>query len=120
LDQFDEPDGRYLDASKKILDSFLKQYGSESAYLDAEGKKLDQEETYKAIKEYLDKLNVGEWISINFQKNQIAPTSVTHDPKSGKCKMNIKLPVEYRAGRMSGVLDHEIGTHFLRKHNEKN
>lgn len=34
--------------------------------------------------------------------------------------MNIKLPVEYREGRMQGVLDHEIGTHFLRKHNEKN
>lgn len=50
----------------------------------------------------------------------MAPTSVTHDPKTGKCKMNIKLPVEYREGRMLGVLDHEIGTHFLRKHNEKN
>ncbi len=33
--------------------------------------------------------------------------------------MNIKLPCEYREGRMKGVLDHEIGTHFLRKHNEK-
>lgn len=33
--------------------------------------------------------------------------------------MNIKLPCEYREGRMIGVLDHEIGTHFLRKHNEK-
>lgn len=49
----------------------------------------------------------------------MAPTSVTHDPKTGKCKMNIKLPCEYREGRMIGVLDHEIGTHFLRKHNEK-
>ena len=49
----------------------------------------------------------------------MAPTSVTHDPKTGKCKMNIKLPCEYREGRMKGVLDHEIGTHFLRKHNEK-
>ena len=44
---------------------------------------------------------------------------MTHDPKTGKCKMNIKLPCEYRIGRMIGVLDHEIGTHFLRKHNEK-
>ena len=44
---------------------------------------------------------------------------MTHDPKTGKCRMNIKLPCEYRQGRMVGVLDHEIGTHFLRKHNEK-
>ena len=119
MEQFVEPDGQYLEIAKKILDSFLKEYGSESNYLDAEGRKLDQEETHKYIKDYLQALGVEEWISINFQKNQVAPTSVTHDPKTGKCKMNIKLPCEYREGRMIGVLDHEIGTHFLRKHNEK-
>lgn len=119
MEQFVEPDGQYLEIAKKILDSFLKEYGSESNYLDTEGRKLDQEETHKYIKDYLQALGVEEWISINFQKNQVAPTSVTHDPKTGKCKMNIKLPCEYREGRMIGVLDHEIGTHFLRKHNEK-
>ena len=41
LEQFDEPDGKYLDISKRILDEFLKEYGSESAYYEAEGKKLD-------------------------------------------------------------------------------
>ena len=87
--------------------------------MEQEGKILDQYETYDYIKDYLTKLGVEEWIQINFQKNQVAPTSVTHDPKSGKCKMNIKLPCEYRSGRMIGVLDHEIGTHFLRKHNDK-
>ena len=29
------------------------------------------------------------------------------------------LPVEYRANRIQGVLDHEIGTHFIRKYNDK-
>jgi len=33
--------------------------------------------------------------------------------------LNIKSPCEYRSGRILGMLDHEIGTHFLRKHNEK-
>ncbi len=33
--------------------------------------------------------------------------------------MNIKLPIQYREGRMMGVLHHEIGTHFLRKYNDK-
>ena len=88
--------------------------------MESEGKILDQYETYDYIKDYLQDLGVEQWIQINFQKNQVAPTSVTHDPKTGKCKMNIKLPCEYRQGRMIGVLDHEIGTHFLRKHNEKN
>lgn len=44
---------------------------------------------------------------------------VTHDPKTGKCYMNVKEGVKYRIGRMIGVLDHEIGTHYLRKHNER-
>jgi hypothetical protein len=26
----------------------------------------------------------------------VAPTSVTHDSKTGKCKLNIGLPIEYR------------------------
>ena len=46
LEQFEEPDGKYLKIATDILDSFLKEYGSESAYLDAEGRKLDQEETH--------------------------------------------------------------------------
>jgi len=50
----------------------------------------------------------------------VAATSVTHDPKTGKSKLNIRLPIEYRQGRILGVLDHEIGTHYLRKHNERN
>jgi hypothetical protein len=66
LEQFEEPNGDYLMAATKILDSFLAEYGSESAYLDAEGRKLDQEETHQAIKDYLDQLGVGEWISVNF------------------------------------------------------
>ena len=36
------------------------------------------------------------------------------------CKLNVKIPCEYHEDGMLGVLDHEIGTHFLRKHNEKN
>jgi hypothetical protein len=58
-------------------------------------------------------------LQIEFKSRQVAPTSVTHDPKTGKSKVNIRLPCEYREGRIMGVLDHEIGTHFLRRHNEK-
>ena len=79
-----------------------------------------EDETFEYIQTYLRQLGVEEYIHINFQENQVAPTSVTHDPKTGMCKMNIKLPCEYREGRMIGVLDHEIGTHFLRKYNDKN
>ena len=69
LELYDEPDGKYLDISRQILDSFLKEYGTESHYLECEGKKLDQDETQEACREYLEDLGVTEWISINFNKN---------------------------------------------------
>jgi hypothetical protein len=48
------------------LDSFLKEYGSESAYHEREGRKLDQEETHQQINDYIERLGVGEWIFVNF------------------------------------------------------
>jgi hypothetical protein len=65
-------------------------------------------------------MDIVEKVEINFNKSMVAATSVTHDPKTGKSKINVRLPCEYRRGRMLGVLDHEIGTHYLRKHNERN
>lgn len=31
----------------------------------------------------------------------------------------MRVPCKYRRGRIIGVLDHEVGTHFLRRNNEK-
>jgi len=105
--------------AKKILDSFLNSYGSESNYLLTEGNILTQEETEKYFMDYLEALGVADQVLLNFCRNKVAPTSVTHDPKGGKSRINIGLPIEYRRGRIMGVLHHEIGTHFLRKYNEK-
>ena len=35
-------------------------------------------------------------------------------------KVMIGLPIKYREETIEGVLNHEIGTHFIRKFNEKN
>lgn len=108
-----------MQIAKKILDSFLAHYESESSYLLTEGQILTQEETEKYFMDYLEALGVADQVTLSFQRNKIAPTSVTHDPKTGKSKINIGLPIEYREGRIMGVLHHEIGTHYLRKYNEK-
>lgn len=113
------PSDKYLAIAIKILDSFLKVYGSESAYLESEGDCVSQEETERIFRDYIDNLGFSEALGIEFKSRQVAPTSVTHDPKTGKSKVNIRLPCEYRQGRIMGVLDHEIGTHYLRRHNEK-
>ena len=69
--------------------------------------------------DYIEDLGMQEELTLSFQKNKVVPTSVTHDPKGGKSRVNIGLPIEYREGRIEGLLHHEIGTHFVRKHNEK-
>ena len=98
LQQFKQPNDEYMQIAKNILDSFLKHFASESAYLLTEGKILTQEETEKYFMDYLEELGIADQLTLNFQKNKVAPTSVTHDPKGGKSKINIGLPIEYREG----------------------
>jgi len=119
LAQFKEPSDQYLDLSKRILDSFIEIYGSETAYLETEGEVVSKEETLQVFTDYLDALGFSELLTIQFKGNQVAPTSVTHDPKTGKSRVNIRDPPEYRRGRLFGVIDHEIGTHYIRKYNER-
>jgi hypothetical protein len=80
---------------------------------------LTKEESETIINEYLKELDVEKLIIVNFNKNQVAPTSIIHDPKKKKTKINIRLPVEYRADKIMTMLHHEIGTHFIRRFNDK-
>ena len=119
LKQYKEPSSEFIETAIKIMDSFVKEFGSESLYLETEGEVISQEETETIFQNYIDELEFTDQLIINFTRKQVAPTSVTHDPKTGKSKVNVRLPCEYRRGRILGVLDHEIGTHYLRRHNEK-
>lgn len=100
------------------MNSFAAYYGNENKYLETEGRLITKEETEDCVNKYIEKLDIEEYITINFSTTAIAPTSVTYDAKSGTSKINIGLPIEYREDRIQGVLHHEIGTHFLRRFNE--
>ena len=80
---------------------------------------MSKEETEEYIREYIEKSGFSDLINIRFSAKQVAPTSCTRDPKTGKANINCRLPCQYKRGRMLGTLDHEIGTHFLRSYNEK-
>ena len=119
MSQFKKPRSDLLPIATKIMEAFLNNYGSESNYLLTEGRVItDMEETESIFKQYLEELNVLEVAQINFSDKIVAPTSVTYDNYSTKIKINIQVPIEYREGRIMGVLHHEIGTHFLRRYNE--
>ena len=108
-----------METAVKIIESFLKDYGNESNYMETEGRALSQEETEQIFTDYIKELDYENLISLHFSEKLVAPTSVTHDEKNGKSKVHIRLPVDYREGRIQGVLNHEIGTHFIRKINDR-
>ena len=58
-------------------------------------------------------------MELRFKENMVAPTSVTYDLNTGKSCLNVRLPIIYVHGRIRGVLDHEIGTHYMRTYNER-
>jgi len=80
----------------------------------------EKEEVEKYINDYLDELgpDVKAVSKINFSTKNVAATSVTYDNWTNKIRINVQLPIQYREGRILGVLHHEIGSHFLRRYNE--
>ena len=121
LKMFPAPKFEYLPQAKQIIDKFLETYGSESNYFETEGAQLtEKEQVEKYIHDYLDELGpeVKSVARINFSSKNVASTSVTYDNWTNKIRINVQLPIQYREGRMLGVLHHEIGSHFLRRFNE--
>jgi len=120
LKSFKKPDGSLLSLAVKIIEAFLKTYGSESNFLLSDGGEiLSLEETKQVFQEYIDSLELGEYLKLDFSYNTVSPTTISHIPKSTQSVITIGLPVEYRKNRIEGVLNHEVGTHFLRNYNDK-
>jgi len=119
INQFKKPRKDFLPIAIKIMQAFIKQYGSETNYLLTEGRVItDKEEVEGIVNKYLMDHGILDHAQIVFSDKIVAPTSVTYDNYSSKIKINIQIPIEYREGRIMGVLHHEIGTHFIRRLNE--
>lgn len=117
---FKKPAGNFLSLAVKIIEAFLKTYKSESAFLETDGGEMvSQEETTEIFQKYIDELKLTDLVKLNYSYNTVSPTTISHDFKTGQSFITIGLPVEYRRNRIMGVLNHEIGTHFLRNYNDK-
>eukprot|EP00347_Sterkiella_histriomuscorum_P022540 403338105 len=114
-----QKDEELLKIAVQIIQAFLAQYGSEKDFIVQEGRLLTREETELYFKNYIGELGLEEHLALNFTHNAIAPTSITHGMNGKKSKINICLPIDYSEGRILGVMHHEIGTHFVRKFNDK-
>ena len=63
-------------------------------------------------------MDIKNLISYRFTHKTISPTTIVHKPK-GRAEIVVALPIQYRKGSILGLLHHEVGTHFLRKFNDR-
>ena len=114
-----QPHEELLELSKHIMELTLRDYGSETNYNEHNGgRMLDIEESRERFEAYLDELDLKEYISLVFKEHACSSTAVAYE-KNGKAKLIIRVPVEYRDKGIISTLHHEIGTHYLRKLNER-
>lgn len=72
----------------------------------------------KQFDSYIDSLDAGNLISYRFTHKTISPTTIVHKP-NGRAEIVVGLPLQYRRNYIICLLNHEVGTHFLRKYNER-
>lgn len=92
IKMFPEPKDEYMPIAVKILNKFLETYGSESNYLETEGRTItEKEEVEQIINNYLDEhgQELKSVSKINFSTKNVASTSVTYDNISSKIKINV-------------------------------
>jgi len=117
--QFDKPHTKYMKVAKMILNQCISEYGTDEIYLEKTGGRLiTKEETEKYFENYINEHGLDGLLDIVFSEKTVAPTSVIHEP-NGKSRVVISLPIAYRENTIMGVMHHEIGTHYVRKYNDR-
>ena len=94
--------------------------GPESVVVEKDGGPiLPCEEIEPEVQEYLTRMNLTEKVDIVFSTKAVAPTSVAYDARSNRFRITMLSPPVYRQYRFNGVLNHEIGTHLVRRINDR-
>ena len=66
MQYYNAPSQVYMPIAEKILESFLREFKSESEYLASEGEIVSQEETEQIFQQYIEELEFTDQLSINF------------------------------------------------------
>jgi hypothetical protein len=83
------------------------------------GRILTEAETELYFNNYVKFIGMEQFMDIYFSSTTIARTSCKHNNENGISKLIVGLPITYRINNILGVFNHEIGTHFMRKFNDK-
>ena len=69
MSYYREPSDELFELSKRILNSFIEIYGSETNYLETEGDIVGRDETFTIFSDYIKALGFERLISIHFRSN---------------------------------------------------
>jgi len=116
--KYNKPHNTFVKEARQILDAVLSKYGSDDSFFELQGPVVTREATEELFNKYVADLGLQGMLSIKFTDKAIAPTSVVHH-EDGTATMIVGLPICYRENRLIDVLNHEIGTHYLRKFNDR-
>jgi len=114
-----EDDPELFNVAIKILDAFIADYKSEEHFRELEGPLISEQETEQFFNRYIEELGLQDFLTLKFTPHAVAQTSITHSGSSKKSKIIIQTPVDYTESRIWGTMHHEIGTHYLRRLNER-
>ena len=109
--------------AKKILDKMIKIYGSAKNYFETDGGRLmGSSETRNCFDMYVEGLEIENKLELIFKENTVARSCMT-DKKDEEGQLVGRFfsafPISYRVNNIEGVFHHEIGTHYIRKHNNQ-
>lgn len=114
LESYGKVSTKHLETAKRIIDDVIKTWKTESDFLAvAEGKIMTREDVSAQISQYLKEHKLDQIVTVRFTHKIISRTAIDG------YAMTIRLPIEYRELSFKGVLDHELGTHVLRRINDR-
>jgi hypothetical protein len=105
--------------ARMVVEGIRSDYGSEEHYQDRLwGRLLESSEVDCACEEYLNQNNLQG--KVLFEWNPDVLVTMCGVPKEGPGKVRlVTRPNYYRETRLASLLDHEVGTHFVRSYNHK-
>ena len=105
--------------ARTVVEGIHHDYGCEDSYCDAVwGRQLQSSEVDCACDAYLEQNNLHGKVLFEWSPNVLV--TMCGVPKEGPGKVRlVTRPNYYRETRLASLLDHEVGTHYVRSHNHK-
>jgi len=102
---------KYRSYAKTIIDEVIKIFGSPTGYKEQVwGKEINREEVMKIAERYMQGTKL--YVDVYFGKSLVTTMS-------GNGLSLVGTPNYYREVRFRSLLDHEIGTHYIRSQNHQ-